>query len=156
VAVKRKYTMYHSAVLDADPDAVWAEIRDGVNLVKVLFGDAVENVQWAEDGAAERVPSRYEFTVVPSNDLIQQEIVGRNEVQRTLTYRIVGQALGIHDYTGNYRILPVTTDPDVSFLEWSREFMVAEAVPAEMADQVLAMMDNQINALRAYFAKDGQ
>src|SRR6266567_4929251 len=144
--------MHDTAVLDADPDAVWAEIRDVVNMVKILFGDTVANVCWTHDGGVERVPSRYEFTLLATGDVVHQEIAGRNEVERSITYRSVGNALCIYSYLASYRVQPVTDDPSRSYLEYSREFRIIDDAPAEIVDAVLGMMENQINVLRDYFA----
>ncbi|WP_369249867.1 hypothetical protein [Streptomyces sp. R41] len=83
--INRKHTMHHSTVLDADPDTVWAEVRDPMKLVKIVSGPAVKNVHWAEGGAVERVPSRYDFTLVFNEGLVQQEVAGRSEVERSST-----------------------------------------------------------------------
>jgi hypothetical protein len=152
VTFKSKYTMHHSTVLDVDPDTAWAEVRDVVKLVKILFGDTVENVCWAEDGAPERVPSRYDFTLLPGRALVQQEVAGRNELERSVTYRTVARAVCLYDYVGTYRVLPVTDNPGRSYLEYSREFRITDDAVPEVADALIAMMANQINIVRDYFA----
>jgi len=152
VALKSKHSMHHSAVLDADPDTVWADVRDVVKMVKILFGDTVKDVRWTEDGAPERVPSRYDFTLLPTEDVVEQEIAGRDEVTRSLTYRTVGRALCIYDYVATYRVRPVTVDPGRSFLEYSRTFSVTDDADPELVNALVSMMENQINILRDYFA----
>lgn len=156
MTAKPKYTMYHSTVLDADPDTVWAEVRDVLKLVKILFGDTVANMQWVGSGTPERVPSRYEFTMLPTQGLVQQEVAGRNEVERSLTYRTVAPVLCLYDYVATYRVLPVTNDPGRSYLEYSREFMVTDDAAPEIVDALMSMMDNQINIVRDYFATPKQ
>jgi len=153
VTDKPKYTVYHSTVLDADPDTVWAVVRDIVAVVKLVFGDAVQDVGWTARGSVDKVPSRFDFTLLPNHDLAREEVVGRNEVERSLTYRSVAQVLSIYDYVATYRVLPVTTDPTRSFIEWSREFRVTDDAAPDFVDGLLAMIGNEIEAVRAHFAK---
>ena len=153
MAGKPKYTLHSSTVLDADPDAVWAEVRDVVKLVKIVFEGAVGTVEWAENGALEQVPSRYDFTLLPDNDVVRQEVAGRNDVERTLTYRTVAPALCIHHYEATYRVRTVTNDPGRCFMEWTRQVETTDDAAPEAVAAVLGMMENQINAVRDYFAR---
>jgi hypothetical protein len=154
VAFTAKYTLHSSTVVDADPDTVWAEIRDVVKLVKIVFEGAVGEVDWAAGGELEQVPSRYDFTLLPTNDLVQQEIAGRNEAERSLTYRTVAPAMCIYDYVATYRIREITNDPGRCFMEWTRNITVFDEAEPEVVEAVLAMMANQINAVRDYFAHE--
>lgn len=92
MAPKQRYKVHHSTVLDASAEAVWAE----------------------------RIPARYAFTVLPGHDLFQQEVAGRDEVQRVITYRAVARALCVVDYVATHRVHEVTNDPERSYLEWTR------------------------------------
>lgn len=154
--VKPKHTMYQTTVLEAAPDTVWTEVRDVLKLVKILFGDTVGDLHWVDGGSPERVPSRYEFTMLHNQGLVQQEVAGRNEVDRSLTYRTVAPVLCLYDYVATYRILPVTNDPGQSFIEYSREFAVTDDAEPEIVESLMAMMDHQISAVRDYFAKPKQ
>ncbi|WP_410589828.1 SRPBCC family protein [Amycolatopsis sp. lyj-23] len=156
MTIKPKHTMYQTTVLDAEPDAVWAEVRNVLNLVKILFGDTVGNLQWVEDGTPDRVPARYEFLMLQNQGLVQQEVVGRNEVERSLTYRTVAPVLCLYDYVATYRVFPVTNDPGRSFLEYRREFMVTDDAAPEIVEALMSMMDNQISVVRDYFAAPRQ
>ncbi len=40
-----KYAVYHSAVLNASADVVWAELRDIMRLIDIVFGDAVQDAR---------------------------------------------------------------------------------------------------------------
>ena len=154
--IKPKHTMYQTSVLEAGPDTVWAEVRDVLNLVKILFGDTVGGMTWVEGGSPELVPSRYEFTMLHNGGRCQQEVAGRNEVARTVTYRTAAPVLCLYDYVATYRIIPVTNDPDISFIEYSREFMVTDDAEPEIVEALMAMMDQQIGAMRDYFARPKQ
>jgi hypothetical protein len=151
VATTTKYTMHHSTVLDTGPDEVWAEVRDVVRMVKILFDGVDANPRWAEGGELERIPSRYDF-VLPTGDLVEQEVAGRDEVTRSVCYRTVARVLCLYDYVGNYRVHSVTTDPGRSFFEFRREFMITEDADPAVVEALVTMMRNQINVLRDYFA----
>ena len=152
MAPRQRYKVHHSTVLDASPDAVWAEIRDVMKMVKIIFGGGLVSVEWVEDGSLERIPARYNFTVLPGHDLFQQEVAGRDEVQRVITYRAVARALCVVDYVATYRVHEVTNDPGRSYLEWTRDFQVADDSEPEVVEAVLGMMATQIDAIRDYFA----
>ena len=154
--IKPKHTMYQTSVLEAGPDTVWAEVRDVLNLVKILFGDTVGGMTWVEGGSPELVPSRYEFTMLHNGGLVQQEVAGRNEVERTVTYRTVAPVLCLYDYVATYRVVPVTNDPNLSFIEYSREFMVTDDAEPAIVEALMTMMDQQISAVRDYFATPKQ
>ncbi|MYV97553.1 SRPBCC family protein [Streptomyces sp. SID3343] len=150
--MKQKHTMHHSTIVDADPDTVWAEVRDPMKLVEIVSGDAVRNVGWAEGGTLERVPSRYDFTLVFCEGLVEQEVAGRNEVKRSSTYRAVAPTMGVDGYLATIRVRPITNDPDRSYFEWSRELAIADDADREVVDSIIAMMENQTDAVRDFFA----
>jgi hypothetical protein len=144
--------MHHSTILDADPDTVWAEVRDPMKLVKIVSGPAVKNVSWTEGGALERVPSRYDFTLAFNEGLVRQEVAGRNEVERSSTYRAIAPTMGISNYAATIRVRPITNDPDRSYFEWSRELAITDDADPEIVNSVIAMMENQTNSVRDHFA----
>ncbi|MFD4913440.1 SRPBCC family protein [Streptomyces virginiae] len=152
MAIQRKHTMHHSTILDADPDTVWAEVRNPMNVVKIVSGPAVKNVGWAEGGTPDVVPARYDFTLVFNDGLVQQEIAGRNEVDRSSTYRAVAPTMGITSYDATIRVRPITDDPGRSFFEWSRVLGIADDADPEVVQAVITMMENQTDSVRDHFA----
>jgi Polyketide cyclase / dehydrase and lipid transport len=152
VALRPKYTVYHSAVLEADPDVVWAQVRDMMQLLKIVFGGGVEKAHWVGRASAEQVPALFEFTLLPNHDLAQEEVVGRSEHDRSLTYRSVAQVLSIVDYVATYRVSPVTNEPGRSFIEWSREFRVVDGAPPDFLPSLEALFDQEIASIKAHFA----
>lgn len=147
-----KYSVYHSAVLDADPDEVWTQVRDMMVLLDIVFGDGIENARWTHRGSAGKVPSRFEFTLLPGHDLADEEVVGRSEPDRSLTYRSVGQVLFIVDYLATYRVRPITSEPGRSFLDWRREFRVVPDAPAGIVADLEALFAQEIASVKAHFA----
>ncbi|MBB4905057.1 SRPBCC family protein [Actinophytocola algeriensis] len=152
MASKQRYKVHHSTVLDAGPDAVWAELRDVLKMVKIIFSGGLGSAEWVEGGSLDRVPSRYNFTVGPDRDLFQQQVAGRDEVQRSVTYRSVAPVLCVVDYVATYHVREVTNDPHRSFLEWTRDVQVADDTQPEVVEAVLGMMAAQIDAVRDFFA----
>jgi hypothetical protein len=147
-----KHTVYHSAVLDAGPDEVWAVVRDIVALVKIIFGDGVKDVHWLGRSSVDHVPATFEFTLLPGGDVATEEVAGRDEVSRSLTYRSIGQVLSIYDYVATYRVLPVTNDHGRSFIEWSREFKVTDDADPGFLPMLLQMIEQEIDTVQAHFA----
>lgn len=146
------YTVYHSSILDAAPDRVWSEMRDIMRTIDIIFGSQVEDAHWVDCGSVDRVPSRYEFTLLPGRDVALEEVIGRSEYDRSLTYRSVGQVLEIYDYVATYRVLAVTNDPQRCFLEYSRQFRVTPAGGSDFVAVIESLFDQEIDAVRAYFA----
>ncbi|MCE6998138.1 SRPBCC family protein [Saccharothrix sp. S26] len=152
MALSPKYSVYHSAVVDADPDEVWAQVRDMMALLDIVFGAGVEHAHWTHGGSVKKVPSRFEFTLLPNHDVAREEVVGRSETDRSLTYRSVEQVLFIVDYVATYRVRPVTNEPGRSFVDWEREFRVVPDAPAGFLDDLEALFAQEIANVKAHFA----
>ncbi|WP_306356313.1 MULTISPECIES: SRPBCC family protein [unclassified Nocardia] len=153
MAVQRRHTMYHSTVVDADPDTVWAVVRDALRMVSIVSGAAAENVHWVGDGGPERVPSQYNFTLTFSGGLVQQEVAGRDEVRRSQTYRSIEPTMGVQRYLATIRVRPITNDPNRCFFDWTRELTIAEDADTEVVETIIAMMAKQTDAIRDHFAR---
>lgn len=152
-----KYHLYDSAILDAPVEEVWRVIRDMMQLLPLVFGDGVKDCRWVDGGSAEKVPSRFQFTLHPSGDTPLEEVVGRSEVERSLTYRMIGSAVGIEGYVATYRLRPVTDEPGKSFIEWPREFSVAEGSdPAKVVPFLASLCAQEVARLKAHFAGRSQ
>ncbi|WP_437759984.1 SRPBCC family protein [Sorangium sp. So ce1389] len=152
--LEARYHVYDSAVLDAPIEEAWRELRDVVTLLPVVFGDAVKDYRYVDGGSAEKIPSRFEFTLHPSGETAQEEVVARSETEHSLTYRLLGQVLGIEGYIATYRLRRITTEPDKTFLEWPREFGVAAGHdPAAVVPSIAALTAKEVLTIKAYFAK---
>lgn len=150
--LKSKYTVYHSSVLDADPATVWAKVRDAMQMIDIVFGSNIKNPHWVKGGSVNKVPSMFEFTLLPDGDVVREEVIGRSEHTRSLTYRSVGQVLSVVDYVATYRVLSVTNDPARSFIEWSREFRVVEDADPGFLPFIEGLIDQEIDTVKAHFA----
>ncbi|RII20952.1 Polyketide cyclase / dehydrase and lipid transport [Streptomyces sp. YIM 130001] len=153
MAIQRKHTMYHSTVIDADPDTVWAVVRDALKVVSIVSGEGAKKVGWAEGGAPEKVPARYDFTLAFNDGLVQQEVAGRNEVDRAQTYRAVAPATGVDAYLATIQVRPITNDPSRCFFDWSRELTIAEDADTEVVETIIAIMAKQTDLMRDHFAQ---
>ncbi|MFE2169569.1 SRPBCC family protein [Streptomyces sp. NPDC059447] len=152
MGIANKHTMYDSTVIDATPDAVWAVVRDALKVVSIVSGPNAKDVGWAEGGEVERVPARYDFTLVFNDGLVQQEIAGRNEVDRSQTYRAVAPTMGVDQYVATIRIRPITNDPNRCFFDWTRELTIADDADPAVIEAIVAMMAKQTDAMRDHFA----
>lgn len=153
MAIQRKHTMYDSTIVDADPDTVWSVVRDALRVVSIVSGPAAKDVHWVGDASPERVPALYNFTLVFSDGLVQQEVAGRNELERSQTYRSIEPTMGVDLYLGTIRVRPITNDPHRSFFDWTRELTVAADADTEVVETIIDMMSKQTNAIRDHFAQ---
>ncbi|MEC3917013.1 SRPBCC family protein [Nocardia sp. CDC160] len=153
MAVQRKHTMYHSSVIDADPAAVWAVVRDALQLVSIVSGPAAKDVHWVGDAGPERVPALYNFTLVFSDGLVQQEIAGRDELQRSQTYRSIEPTMGVERYVATIRVREITNDPTRCFFDWERELTIEPGADLEVVETIIDMMAKQVDAVRDHFAQ---
>ncbi|AUX22629.1 hypothetical protein SOCEGT47_031330 [Sorangium cellulosum] len=151
--IEARYHVYDSAVLDAPIEEVWQEIRDVTKLIPIVFGDSVKEYGYVDGGSAEKVPSRFAFTLA-SGERSVEEVVARSETERSVTYRLHGQIFGIEGYTGTYRLRRITTEPGKTFLEFPREFGVAAGNdPAQVVPSLAALTAKEVATIKAYFTK---
>ena len=148
-----KYSIYDSVILDAPLDKVWQELRDMSKLVAIAFGEGSKGFTWVDGGSAEKVPARYEVTLVPSGQRLLDEVIGRSEGDHSVTYRsIMGGAL--EGYIATYWLRPVTNEPGETFLEWSREFGIAQGGdPAVILPLMTKTTAGHVAALKKYFTR---
>lgn len=152
--LEAKYHIYDSAVLDAPIDEVWKVMRDMMALLPLVFGDGVSDYHWVDGGSGEKIPSRFAFTLRPSGATALEEVVARSEADHSVTYRMIGQAVGIEGYVATYRLRPITNEPGKTFLEWPREFSVVSGQdPAQIAPFIAGLGAKEVAALKAHFAK---
>jgi hypothetical protein len=154
--IKAKYSIYDSAILDAPIEEVWPVVRDILQILPIVFGDQVKDCRWVEGGSAEHVPARFQFTLVATGETPLEEVVGRSETEHSLTYRMLGQAVGIEGYIATYRLRPVTNEPGKTFIEWPRDFSVVEGKnPAEVAPFLASLATQEVAAMKKYFERRG-
>lgn len=148
-----KYSVYNSVILDAPLEKVWRQIRDMSRLVAIAFGEGAKDFAWVNGGSPEEVPARYQLTLVPTGGTLVDEVVGRSESDHSLTYRsIIGGML--EGYVATYRLRPVTNEPAKTFLDWPREFAIAQGGdPAVILPFMTATTAGHVAALKKYFAR---
>ncbi|MCZ7432322.1 SRPBCC family protein [Streptomyces sp. WMMC1477] len=153
--IQRKHTMYHSTVLDADPDTVWATVRDAMKILEIVSPgdlDIHTDVTWTEGGSVEKVPARYDFNLTLNGGLVQQEIAARSEIDKSQSYRAVAPTSGVESYEATIRVRPITNDPARSFFEWSRILEIAEDADLKVVEAIIDVMEKQTDAVRDHFA----
>jgi hypothetical protein len=147
-----KYEIYDSAILDAPIEEVWPIIRDIIKLLPIVFGDAVKDAHWVDGGSAEKIPARFTFTLAATGDMPVEEVSGRSEIDHSLTYRMIGRAVGIEDYVATYRLRPITNEPGKTFIEWPRQFSVAPGEdPAKVVPFITSLGSQEVAAMKKYF-----
>ena len=121
-----QYHFYRSTVLHTPLDDVWSEMRSFARTLKIAFRDHAEAIAWCDGGSSEKIPALIQFTIQPGGQTIQEEVIDRNDIEHSLTYRTVGRALSIIGYIAAYTLKPITDEPEKTFLEWTRDFSLAE------------------------------
>jgi hypothetical protein len=149
-----RYHVYDSAVLDAPIEEVWREVRDIVKILPIVFGAGVKDHAYVDGGSAEKIPARFEFTLHPSGDKALEEVVARSELDHSVTYRMIGQAVGIEGYLATYRLRPITSEPGKTFIEWPREFGVAQGQdPEKVVPFITSLTAKEVAAIKEHFAR---
>lgn len=149
-----RYHVYDSAVLDAPIEEVWQEIRDMVKLLPIVFGAAIKDYAYVDGSSVEKVPSRFVFTLHPSNEKGMEEVVARSELDHSVTYRMLGEVVGLEGYVATYRLRRITSEPGKTFVEWPREFGVARGHdPAKVVPFLTSLTAQQLVALKEHFAR---
>jgi Polyketide cyclase / dehydrase and lipid transport len=152
--LEAKFRVYDSAVLDAPIEEVWLVVRDIIRLLPVVFGEAVKDYRWVDGGSAEKIPSRFQFTFHATGETVLEEVVGRSETDHSVTYRMIGQAVGVTGYIATYQLRSVTTEPGKTFLDWVRDFGVAPGHdPAKVAPFLASLTAQEALALKKHFAR---
>ncbi|GHB61087.1 hypothetical protein GCM10010347_33980 [Streptomyces cirratus] len=154
--IQRKHTMYHSTVLEADPDTVWATVRDAMQILDIVSPgdlDIHRDVTWVDGASVDTVPARYDFKLTLNGRLVQQEIAARDEINKTQSYRAVAPTSGVASYEATIRVFPITNEPDRSFFDWSRTLEIAEDADLKVVEAIIDVMEQQTDAVRDHFAK---
>ncbi|MER7511441.1 SRPBCC family protein [Streptomyces lavendulae] len=156
IQIQRKHTMYHSTILESDPDTVWATVRDAMQILAIVSPgdlDIHTDVTWTEGGSVETVPARYDFKLTLNGGLVQQEIAARDEINKTQSYRAIAPTSGVQSYEATIRVRPITNDPARSFFEWSRILEIAEDADLKVVEAIIDVMEKQTDAVRGHFAQ---
>jgi hypothetical protein len=149
-----RFRVYDSAVLNAPIEKVWPVLRDVVSLLPLTFGNAIRDYGWVKGGSAEKIPSRLKFTFQDSGETVLLDVIARSETDHSVTYQLVGQAVGITNYSATYQLRPVTTEPGKTFLDWVRDFGVVPGNdPAKVAPFMASLTEKETRALKKHFGK---
>lgn len=153
--IQRKHTMHHSTILEADPDTVWATVRDAMQILAIVSPgdlDIHTDVSWVEGGSVDTVPARYDFKLTLNGGLVQQEIAARDEIKKRQSYRAIAPTSGVASYEATIRVRHITNDPSRSFFEWSRILEIAEDADLNVVERIIDVMEKQTDAVRDHFA----
>ena len=134
--------VHHSVVVDAPVDKVWGVVLrfDGTWFVP----DATNTVR----GDALRIGAIRDIGL-PSGDVIVEQLLALDTVQRTLTYSIVSGPFPIYGYIATLKVHAIT-DGDRSFVEWRSSFEFNDGTVAAARDATVAAINNvYVNGLRS-------
>jgi hypothetical protein len=142
--------VYASSVIQAQPGAVWAMVRD-FNGLPAWTGFVAES-RIEQNQAADRVGCIRNFRL-KDGGRIRERLLALSDYEMSCTYSILESPMGVENYIATLRLIPVT-DGDQTFVEWSAEF---DAAP-EREDQIAADIGRNVfaaglAALKGRFAR---
>ncbi|HYF62186.1 MAG TPA: SRPBCC family protein [Herpetosiphonaceae bacterium] len=143
-----------STVLEAPIEAVWAVVRDILKVVEIVIGDAAHGLRWTHGASAEHVPARFQFKLADGS-VAHEEVTARSETEHSIEYRANGVVLTMAEYAAAIRLQPVTLPAGQTFVTYERTFSFIPGVDhADALAMITGIMDNEMVALRQYFAKE--
>ncbi|WP_073919455.1 SRPBCC family protein [Streptomyces sp. CB02009] len=161
--MKSSYVLYNSTIIEAPVDVVWAEMRDLAHLVDIIMvaNQQAYDLIWIGRGGPDSIPSTMQLNPIheslPSGHVVRQEVTGRCEASRKLSYRVTQNDIGIENHQASYALKEVTTHPELTFWEWYVAFSVGsganETILVKYFKETVA--DN-IDKIRRHFAGAGR
>lgn len=140
---------YASTTVAADPDAVWAFLRDfngtpeylaAITTSEILDGKSADQV-----GAVRRL-------VLADGAQVRERLVALSDVDRSYTYHLLEGPFAFTDYFSTIRVSPVSLEGG-SLVEWWSTYD-CEAADAQALDDLLAggLYGGGLTAIKARFA----
>lgn len=140
---------YASTTVAADPDTVWAFLRD-FNATP-QYVDAISSSEMLEGKPADLVGAERKL-VLADGALVRERLVALDDVERNYTYHLLEGPFPFTAYYSTIGVKPVTSD-NSSFIEWSSTYDCA-AADATAMDDLLAgtLYRGGLQSLRKRFA----
>ncbi|MFF8513204.1 SRPBCC family protein [Streptomyces sp. NPDC015492] len=161
--MKARYRVHNSTLIEAPVGVAWSEMRDLAHLVDIIMvaNHQAYDVQWDEEGGAASIPNTMQLTLIheslPSSRTITQEVTGRCDATRVLSYRITQNELGIEEHRASYTLKEITSHPELSLWEWVVEFSVApEANEQVLVNYFEETVADNVDKVRRHFSDTGR
>ncbi len=124
--------VYVSSVIDAEPDAVWAVIRDFNGLPN--WHPAIADSRIENDEPADRVGCVRNFNLKDGGN-IREQLLTLSDNEYACTYSILESPMGVEEYIATLQLTPIT-DGGRSFIEWSADFWCDAEREDELVDTI--------------------
>ena len=140
---------YANTVVAADPDTVWAFLRDFDATPEYV--EAIEASEIVGGKPADKVGCERLLTLTDGNP-VRETLVTLCDLNRTYTYHLTEGPFPFTKYYSTIRVTPVTAD-GASFVEWWAVYD-CESADEKAMDDLLAgsLFGGGLAALRARFA----
>ena len=140
---------YASTTVAADPDTVWAFLRD-FNATP-QYVEAVSSSEMLEGTPPDRVGAERRL-VLADGAPVRERLVALDDVERSFTYHLLEGPFPLSAYYSTICVKPVTSDKS-SFIEWWSTYDCA-AADATAMDDLLAgtLYGGGLKSLRRRFA----
>lgn len=124
--------VYVSDVIDATRDDVWAVLRDFSAMDE--WHPLIAEMHMEEGQPADRVGAVRAFTLTDGGRL-RERLLSLSDYDYHFRYDILESPLPWEDYVAECRLLPITVG-NRTFIEWSTEFVCAQAKEPELVQLV--------------------
>ncbi len=124
---------YASTIVTADPDSVWAVLRDFNGTPG--FVEAIATSEILDGKPADQVGADRKLTL-GDGALVRERLVALSDVDRSYTYHLLEGPFPFTAYYSTIRVSPVVSD-GTSFVEWWSTYD-CEASDAKALDDLLA------------------
>lgn len=140
---------YASTVVPADPDAVWAFLRDFDATPEYV--EAIDASEIVDGKPADQVGCERVLTLV-GGGVVRETLVALSDLDRTYTYHLTEGPFPFTRYHSTIRVTPLTSE-GASFAEWFAVYD-CEAADEKANEEFLAvqLFAAGLAAVRARFA----
>ena len=140
---------YASTTVSADPDTVWAFLRD-FNATP-QYVEAISSSEMLQGRPADLVGAERKL-VLTDGALVRERLVALDDVERSYTYHLLEGPFPFTAYYSTIAVKPVSSD-NASFIEWWSTYDCA-ATDATAMDDLLAgtLYRGGLESLRRRFA----
>ena len=140
---------YASTTVAADPDTVWAYLRDFNGTPG--FVEAITSSEILEGRSAAEVGAERKLVLADGSPVLER-LVALSDVDRSYTYHLLEGPFAFTGYSSTIRVSPVSLD-GASLVEWWSTYD-CEAADAKALDDLLAgnLYTGGLTAVKARFA----
>ncbi|KZB67317.1 hypothetical protein AUP42_13310 [Thalassospira lucentensis] len=139
-----------SGIIDADPETVWAGLRDFSGPARWVRNIATSEIEGNQAGDQVSAIRRLVFD---NGNELRERLIALSDHDRYFRYAVLPtEKLPISDYNGKVQVIPVV-EGNRSLVHWCGNFSVSEAEQDEVCAWVRGIYQRDIEDMQAYFAR---